>query len=522
MSVQKVTVSNKVAQEIVKWDSKEFSSSRNIYIEAGVGVGKSFFVKNDLYNYAKEHNQQILFLIHRTKCVEQFTHELKRDGKLDHIEVKTYQKVGSNLSIDNWENILLIDKSYFHWIVCDEAHYFCSDSEFNSGTTADLNFILNYSKAIKIFMSATGEIFLDYCKSQKFRLKKYELPISYKYIKSLQFYYESDDLDMIQLKIDECIAMNKKCVFFIQKISKMVEYYEKYKVVSAFSCSTSNQEYSSLLNGEINQQRLKSITENEILDLDTKFLFTTTAMDAGVNINNSDLHEVFVDIYDIDTIKQCIGRKRLQSVNDYINLTVRAFGNKSIAQKKVRYEKGVEIASNFTSYGAIAYKKIHKNNQDEMKMVIDDHEAFGGKSVNQLKYIKYKVEIKRIRKMQEYAKNGYIKFIASELKFKNWSIIKSNKDGEILEEQENDLEKYLDGLVGKKLDKDAQQELIEKVDHRVNGKLKTSPSSLNFAINSPVMENLPYVIIPKQSNGVRHWLIEKFDKTKNIESIAIA
>lgn len=507
--MKKQTVSSKVSQFISEWDKVGFGENNNIYIEAGVGVGKSHFIKNELYNYAKERGQHILFLIHRANCVEQFKNEIKAEGKDDYIEIMTYQKVGSKISIDNFENIFLIDKSFFKWIVADEAHYFCSDAEFNSGTTADLNFILNYNRATKIFMSATGEIFLRYCKSQKFKLKKYKMPINYKYINNLNFFYEND-FDAIQNKIDECIAENKKCIFFVQKISKMIEYYNKYKDISAFNCSTSNVDYADILNQSINQERLKHIKNEQKLSDDTQFLFTTTAMDAGVNINNSDLHEIFIDVYDIDTIKQCMGRKRLQSSTDYINLTIRAYGNKSIAQKKLNFEKGIKVVENFEKFGAEAYKEFNKYNQDSFKMIIDSDTAKHGKAINTLKYIKYLAEIERIEKMQEYDKHGYIKFIAKELKYKGWTLLKSDEGGEVMEENENDLEMYLESLVGKKLDKNAQEELINKIDHKVNRRQVKSYTGLNEGLK---LIELPYVIDSKRyrENGKLNtvWIIGK-------------
>lgn len=506
MSKSKVTVSSKVSQFIEEWDRAGFDECRNIYIEAGVGVGKSFFTKNDLYSYAKEHNQQILFLIHRTKCVDAFENELKRDGKLDHITVATYQKLGTKLK-DDFENLLLLDLSIYSWIVCDEAHFFVADAPFNHGTNSPLNKIFNQSKATKIFMSATGEIFLDYCKLKKIKLKKYSLPINYKYIKSLQFYYENEKCDGIQAKIDECIDRDKKCLFFIQSATKCYEYFEKYKDISVFSCSKSNS-HAKYMNEESNISKLDSLLQNEILPC--QFLFTSTAMDAGVNINNSDINEVLVDVWDVDTLKQCIGRKRLQSVNDYINLTVRAFG--SHKKQKTKYEKAIEIADKFTKHGAKTYIEINQGNQDTHNMIIDDMAALHNKKVNELKYVKFKKDIERIDEMESFAKHGYIKFIAKELKFKKWTLL---REGGVVE-QANDLEQYLESLVGKKLDKDAQQKLIEKVDLKDGrGRQQKTYTMLNQYFQD---NDIEFQIIPKRNKSERYWEISKCDWTQTLET----
>ena len=75
-------------EEIKKWNKGDI-----ITITAGTGAGKSYFIKNILYAFAKKENKKILFLIHRTDCKNQFYEEIKRDNKLDTINIKTYQSI---------------------------------------------------------------------------------------------------------------------------------------------------------------------------------------------------------------------------------------------------------------------------------------------------------------------------------------------------------------------------------------------------------------------------------------------
>jgi hypothetical protein len=56
----------------------------------------------------------------------------------------------------------------------------------------------------------------------------------------------------------------------------------------------------------------------------------------------------------------------------------------------------------------------------------------------------------------------------------------------------NELEEYLETLVGKKLFKDDQKELIEKIDLKVNRKQQKSCSKLNEGLK---MINLNFIII---------------------------
>ncbi|MBZ1332315.1 hypothetical protein HZR16_05880, partial [Clostridium botulinum] len=56
--------------EIRKWNNGDI-----VTITAGTGAGKSYFIKNNLYAFAKAKNKKILMLIHRRNCVNQFQKE---------------------------------------------------------------------------------------------------------------------------------------------------------------------------------------------------------------------------------------------------------------------------------------------------------------------------------------------------------------------------------------------------------------------------------------------------------------
>ncbi|MFL0194402.1 DEAD/DEAH box helicase family protein [Clostridium sp. WILCCON 0269] len=85
---------NKRISEIIQVDDiKQWNKGDIITITAGTGVGKSYFVKNILYTFARGNNKKILMLIHRKNCIEQFKQEITEDGKDDVIDIQTYQKL---------------------------------------------------------------------------------------------------------------------------------------------------------------------------------------------------------------------------------------------------------------------------------------------------------------------------------------------------------------------------------------------------------------------------------------------
>ena len=154
---------NKRVSELITIEQiKQWDKDNVITITAGTGTGKSYFIKNILYAFAKANNKKILFLIHRTDCKNQFYEEIKRDNKLYNIDIKTYQSI--EFAIMNNKSI---DFSQYKYIVCDELHYFFGDSAFNKTTDMSLNTILRQDKAIRIFMSATGRYTKNYIKNTK-------------------------------------------------------------------------------------------------------------------------------------------------------------------------------------------------------------------------------------------------------------------------------------------------------------------------------------------------------------------
>ena len=68
---------------------------------------------------------------------------------------------------------------------------------------------------------------------------------------------------------------------------------------------------------------------------------------------------------------------------------------------------------------------------------------------------------------------------------------------------------YLNNLVGERLYKEQQEELINKISLKVNGRIQKSYSKLNEGLK---MINLKYIIIPKKSNSIRYWVIEKIEE----------
>lgn len=264
--------------EIEKWKNGD-----TVIISAGCGAGKSYFIKNILYEAAKQANKKILMLIHRTNCVNQFQMEIEKDRKTDIIDIKTYQAIetriikGEAFSFDGYS-----------YIVSDEFHYFVEDSGFNCYTDISFKAIMNCQCSVKIFMSATGNTMLQII--DKFIVRKkcqhfYSLDANYSHLNSLEFFYQDDTVKSIAYKLKKA---GKKAIFFIQSVEDAHRLYKEFKDISLFLCGK-NSNSGKRCYQDVDEAKIEKMLINQRFE--EQFLITTSCFDAGANI--IDLCSVF-------------------------------------------------------------------------------------------------------------------------------------------------------------------------------------------------------------------------------------
>lgn len=465
-------------------DIHEWKQGDIITISAGTGSGKSHFIKNKLYSYARWKGQKILFLIHRRDCMNQFRKELERAGKTDTIHIRTYQYLENRG----------FDFSDYDYIVADEFHYFMNDASFNITTDISLKMILDQTDKVRIFMSGTGVTMTKYlCNHLKLEATKYDLDLKTDNINSLTFFFKDSTYDLI---IKQAIEANQKTLFFFDKAEKAHELYERYKHISLFNCSKYNGKYYK----HVDSDKIDAMLEGE--KFDELLLFTTTTMDAGVNLLDLDLKTVVCEVLDAETLIQCIGRKRMLHEQDKIDLYVRALNGQElggrITQAKARLERG----KFFKEHSISEYIHKYYRKTDHVNMVYDVVGADGvsfTKELNELMYFKAlidKVELGFIKY------DGYVGWLCDKL---NRGIF-SFYDEDI--EAQDSLKDYLQSIEGARLYKAEQDELIDKIDLRVNGRQQKSFKKLNEGLD---MLKLKYVIIPKKSGSTRYWIVNRMD-----------
>lgn len=480
-------------EDIKQWNLKDV-----ITITAGCGTGKSYFIKNVLYDYAKESGYKILFLVHRSNCKNQFEEEIICDNKTDVIDITTYQSIESTI-LSKKE----IDLDKYTYIIADEYQYFCDDATFNKNSDVSLNEILN-SNTIKIFMSATDGLIKNYLKmKKKIEVTEYEIPSTFDFIRSLSFF---DKQDMMFEIAEECLENNDKCIFFIQSAKLAYELYSKFKNNAIFNCSKSNKEYYK----HVDEQAIMDILKNQ--KFDKNMLITTCAMDAGVNILDLELSHIICDVFDVNTLLQCIGRKRIVQEGDGFHLYIKSISNKQLGGIKTSTEKRLKKAEFLLDFGTEVYiRSYYKNTNDYSNIIYDD--VVDGqcvKKVNELIYYKYKHTMLTIDNMISKGDYGYNKYFADLFGIERYRVLEEEK-------KSDDLCSYLDSIVGKKLFKEEQKELKEMFN---KAGLKDRTMGINTLRGKLLDEKLPYIIDVPDRKSYRdkdgkvkkeksHWMIKK-------------
>lgn len=469
-------VSDKIGESYKEWKNGDI-----ITITAGTGVGKSHFIKNDLYKWAKSQDKKILFLIHRTNCVEQFKSEILKECKDDIITIKTYQSL-------EWssKNKKIVDLENYDYIVSDEFQYYISDASFNFTTDLSLDLILEQNNKVRIFMSATPEEINAYFKNvKKINTRDYNVPISYDFIETLTFFNKEETLEDF---MREAIENNQKAIFFFDKAMDAYELHRKFPDETMFNCSSNNSLYK-----YVDKNKVKSMLDNERFD--DLVLITTKAMDAGVNIKDEELKHIVADIKDVGTLIQCIGRKRIMN-NEKIHLHIRNISNKRLSGIRLQASDRIEKASYLKREGLEKYLEKYPREVDDSGIIyaegIENQGEFCTLKVNELMLFKVENDINMYEEWKSLSQNGYIEYICRLFNKKNRIIYEES-------DKRKRLLKILESLVGKKLWKNGneQEYLIQAINFRFNGEQYRSATKLNIGLSQ---ENIPFQIVTLEDN----------------------
>lgn len=497
-----------VSDVISKEDIMSWTPETPVIILSGTGTGKSFFIKNKLYEIAKNEGERILMLLHRINCVSQFKMEIKAAQKRETIKVDTYQKIQHDELYNRG-----YDLESFRYITCDEFHYFISDAGYNNETDISFEKIMSMQNAVKIFMSATGEDVAEYIRRYSgveprvYKLDLPKLPIGH-----LTFFQSDSSIKLLARAV---IESGEKGVFFINSVKKAYDIYKEFSEYAVFNCAQQHRLHERVDDGEIE----KILKEEKF---EKPLLITSACMDAGVNLIDPALKHIVVDIPDVGSLIQCIGRKRSQSDDDRVDVYVKSADNRLLGRRKGRIVQSLRMADFLRDHDTDEYLQKFPRQYDPTGIVYDarvngnrDHST---KRVNELMYRKRELDIQMIDEMIAYGDYGYCKYIARILgkydpdrEYYDYAVMKG--DGTLAD--------YLDAHVDQvMLSRKDREDLIRKMNVKRDGKRKHSREILNAALKE---DNLPYrieefetsrMVNGKKKNYKSAWRIVRHDWTQ--------
>lgn len=466
-------------QEMEKW-----KANSTIIIDADTGAGKSYWCNNTLHRYAKQLKQKVLMLVPRVSCYKKFT----EDKEDDIITIMSYQRLEKILD-SNYKKFSLDEYDY---IVCDEYHYFSQDS-WNRYTELSFNKILE-SKAIKIMMSATGECLMTYIKNKQIGVKVYSFEHNNKRFNELIRYSNKNDLYNI---LDSIKESDGKALVCFSSAQRAYEVYERYNSDAMFYCSSSNGRYNKYISEEIDE----AIQQEQF---DSKFLFTTTALDVGISFYDKDLKYIIIDgIIDIDTIKQFIGRKRFIDENDIYDKLYLFIPNKqSISHRLYLNTEEINRAFYLLDNGSVEYVKKYSREIDKTGIVYDDIETINDKptTVKKVNMLMLNYKILQYLNLSCIKEVGFRRYFMNKMDLIDVdnSYLVETKDMDTENERRiSDMEQYLNSMIGKRLYKEDQSKFIDRLGIKINGRKVKSAKKINAWF---VASGLEYVVLTKRDN----------------------
>ncbi|MBU3161355.1 hypothetical protein KPL37_16730 [Clostridium frigoris] len=339
----------------------------------------------------------------------------------------------------------------------------------------------------------------------------YSLPINFDYIEKLSFYYGNDSLNKV---IENTLKKHEKIILFIESAKAAYDLYLQYKKYALFNCSKSNKNYYKY----VYTDKIKDMLKNE--KFDETVLITTTCMDAGVNIKDTKVKTVVCDVRDVGVLIQCIGRKRLQPNDGKIHLYVKGLNNQYLGGMKSQLKLNIKKADFLMSHNVKEYIAKFPRQSDYNNIVYADTVDEDDKSthkINELMYLKCRLDIHDIDKMLAFGDYGYCRYLADKFGFHEDGIF----EYDVLEEftKKDNLSNYLDSVVGiPYFQVKDRVGLINNIHSKANRKLLKRLSNLNGALEEL---RLPFRIIEFSTTSIINGKKKRFRKAWRVEKLII-
>lgn len=327
-------IMEKYVSEVIKEEYKEWKPGQVIFLSAHTGAGKTFFILNELLEFAAISGKRILYLVNRSILKEQIEEKIntevrnklrrnkniKSENLAKIIEVKLYQTIESECKKNPDYKI----QEEYDYIIADEAHYFLEDSMFNTYTQLSYDWIMGKRyDVVLIFISATIDRMKKYIWEENTVKENDNLVGSH--IKLIRGNFDPDvDIKSYEMKADYSYVK----VSLLKKIEEITELVEKDK--SKWLIFVDNIEKGKTIEKSLKKEEIdvafitaESKKDRELLGIvqkintrekyEQRVLIATSVMDNGISIKDLDLRKLIIMAMTREQFIQMLGRKRVTS-----------------------------------------------------------------------------------------------------------------------------------------------------------------------------------------------------------------
>lgn len=418
--------------DVITEEMIESWGTENVIFNGATGSGKTYFIENNLHTFCVKNNKKILYLCNRKALFDE-VRNIKDNNDLYKLDIMLYQVLQEKLK--NNEELLEYD-----YIICDEFHYITSDARFNKYTDIAYDYIVSREKSCVIFMSGTAISIFNKLKHDNIvkEEREYVVPYSYNYVEEVQFYTKKNTvIDIIENILN---TTDDKIIYFCNSTANAVEVYKNFKKQSVFRCSnrTRNNE-AKILNDEDCIQEYNK----ELITFNARLLIATKAIDNGITLKDRKIKHIISDIFDLESMQQCLGRKRSIDKDDTCKFYIRKYSKKEVSGFKGNTAKIFNPVNMLITNEDDFNKKYGNDREFHNDFIYFEN---GKRTYNKVAFWKLLDDMVVIESME---KEGYKNIFLNQIGETISNIVDSAEEEQL--KIEKSITAYLDFIVGKRL-----------------------------------------------------------------------
>lgn len=520
---QKLWVSDLIGEDYKNW------FRRIILLACGTGRGKTTFALGTYCKYLLSERKSIIYLCNRASLKKQVKYEINKYGIKD-VTCVSYQM---------FTKMLISGDSIpeFDVYICDEAHYFLSDSEFNLYTDVIYEHLMSRSEdTTLLFMTATyknifNKIERDIQKESRQEAIKYYLPTDYEYVNKICWFRNGDLYGIID---DLLKNTDDKIMYFCNSITKMRKLYNHYSPTRGHNCDEDENvihetkiQYMSFYCSDSQDNKginfIKKYCSKDIIlrnedvggySFNNRLLVTTKVLDNGVDFKDKKIKHIICDIFDLESAIQCLGRKRIIDENDTCVFYIRDYQNYELNLFYKHVIEQLEPVLLLKDNKPEWIKKYGKDRAYKDYTIFYDFDYTHNWKINELRFEKLLSDEATVLDMKEKRtsyRDEIIKYLGDSVSDKSVDM------SDVAQERVQDIiEIYLKNNVDRKLSKEEQEKFADICD--IRDRFNRQQTSIG-QIKKYLEVNYGYTVISKQfkekCKKVRYWIVKKLQEENN-------